>query len=46
MPEDLDTIADLQKLGPLLNREGYTNEDLEAIFHGNWMRLFARAWKT
>jgi len=45
-PEDLDTIADLQKLAPLLNREGYTNEDLEAIFHGNWMRLFARAWKT
>jgi membrane dipeptidase len=45
-PEDLDTIADLQKLGPLLKRQGYTNQDLEAIFYENWMRLFARAWKT
>jgi membrane dipeptidase len=45
-PRDLDTIADLQKLGPLLNRQGYTNEDVEAIFHGNWMRFFARAWKA
>jgi membrane dipeptidase len=45
-PEDLDTIADLQKLGPLLNQRGYTNEDVRAIFHGNWMRFFARAWKA
>ena len=45
-PEDLDTIADLQKLGPLLNQRGYTNEDVRAIFHENWMRFFAKAWKA
>lgn len=45
-PQDLNTIADLQNLGPLLRRRGYSNEDLEAIFNGNWMRLFRRAWKA
>lgn len=44
-PADLDTIADLQKLIPLLNQGGYKDDDVQAIFHGNWMRLFARAWK-
>lgn len=44
-PQDLDTIADLQNLAPLLGRQGYSAQDAEAIFHGNWMRLFARAWK-
>jgi membrane dipeptidase len=45
-PEDLDTIADLQKLGPLLQQRGYLQDDLRAIFHGNWMRLFQRAWNA
>jgi membrane dipeptidase len=45
-PEDLDTIADLRKLGPLLSQRGYSDENLEAIFHGNWMRFFAKAWKA
>jgi membrane dipeptidase len=44
-PEDLDTIADLQKLAPLLHQHGYNDGDLQAIFHGNWMRLFENAWK-
>jgi membrane dipeptidase len=43
-PEDLDTIADLQKLNPLLRKRGYTEDDVKAIFHGNWLRLFERAW--
>jgi membrane dipeptidase len=43
-PEDLDTIADLQKLSPLLRQRGYSEADVAAIFHGNWMRLFERAW--
>ena len=33
-PRDLDTIADLQKLAPLLRRRGYTAGDIAAIFHG------------
>lgn len=44
-PEDLDTIADLQKLEPLLQQRGYTKTDIEGIFHGNWLRLFESAWK-
>jgi membrane dipeptidase len=45
-PEDLDTIADLQKLKPILQKHGYTIADTEAIFHGNWLRFFADAWKV
>jgi membrane dipeptidase len=45
-PEDLDTIADLQELDPLLRARGYSAVDVAAIFHGNWMRLFERVWKT
>ena len=43
-PEDLDSIADLQKLAPLLQARGYTEADMKAIFHGNWLRFFERAW--
>jgi membrane dipeptidase len=45
-PEDLDTIADLQKIDPLLRARGYSADDVAAIFHGNWMRLFERVWKA
>lgn len=41
-PRDLDTIADLQKLGPLLADKGYSARDIEAIFHDNWLRFFTR----
>lgn len=44
-PEDLDTIADLQGLQPLLRKRGYSEADVKAIFHGNWLRFFERAWK-
>jgi membrane dipeptidase len=39
-PEDLKTIADLQKLAPLLRARGYTEADVAGIFHGNWLRFF------
>lgn len=42
-PRDLDTIADLQKLDQLLTDKGYSPQDIEAIFHGNWLRFFTRA---
>ena len=45
-PEDLDTIADLQGLRPLLRKRGYSEADIKAIFHGNWLRFFERAWNT
>jgi membrane dipeptidase len=42
-PRDLNTIADLQKLAPILSRRGYTGADIDAIFHGNWLRFFSEA---
>jgi membrane dipeptidase len=43
-PQDLDTIADLQKLVGLLRERGYAEADIAAILHGNWLRLLRRAW--
>lgn len=43
-PRDLDTIADLQRLGPLLAARGYATDDIDAILHGNWLRFLRRAW--
>ena len=42
-PHDLDTIADLQKLAPILLDRGYTDPDINAIFHRNWLRFFREA---
>jgi membrane dipeptidase len=39
-PADLNTIADLQKIPDLLTKRGYSNADIEAIMHGNWLRFF------
>lgn len=39
-PSDLNTIADLQKLAPLLSQRGYSSESIERIFHGNWLNFF------
>lgn len=43
-PNDLDTIADLQRIPALLRARGYKDEDIAAIAHGNWLRLLKRAW--
>lgn len=42
-PYDLDTIADLQKYQHLLAKRGYTNADIENIFHKNWLRVMRKA---
>jgi membrane dipeptidase len=44
-PYDLETIADLQKMPALLKKRGYTEEDVENVMHGNWLRLLRKAWK-
>lgn len=44
-PDDLNTIADLQRLGPMLSARGYSNSDIKSIFHANWMDFFRRNWK-
>src|SRR5688572_20435153 len=43
-PADLDTIADLQRLGEILAKRGYRMEDISLIMYGNWLRLLRRAW--
>jgi len=37
-PHDLDTIADQQP-------RSYSDDDIAAILHGNWLRLLRQAWK-
>ena len=42
VPREIDTIADMQKLIPLLAEKGYTQADIAAIFHGNWLERLRR----
>jgi membrane dipeptidase len=42
-PDGIDTIADLHKLVPLLEARGYNDEDVAAIFGGNWIRHLKRS---
>lgn len=42
-PGDLDTIGDLQKLVPILRTRGYSEAEIDLIFHGNWLRFFGEA---
>jgi membrane dipeptidase len=37
-PAEVDTIADLQKLAPILTTKGYNNEEIAAVFGENWLR--------
>ena len=39
-PDGLDSIADLQKIGRLLSERGYSDTDIDTIFHGNWLTFF------
>ena len=42
-PHDLKYYSDLQKLGGILGKRGYSDADVDAIFHGNWLRFFRSA---
>jgi len=43
-PHDVETIADLPRVGALLTARGYGAEDVAAVLQGNWVRLLRRAW--
>jgi membrane dipeptidase len=43
-PSDLETIADLQKIPGLLLARGYSEEDVQKVMHGNWLRFLKKAW--
>jgi len=43
-PSDMDTIADLRKIPAILEKRGYSGEDIAAIMHANWIGLLRRSW--
>ncbi len=43
-PDDLETIADLQKIPLLLSQRGYSNDDIENIMHLNFIKFLERTW--
>ncbi|GAA3985932.1 dipeptidase [Mucilaginibacter dorajii] len=43
-PYDLETIADMQKVPTLLKKRGYTDDDINNMMHGNWLRFLRNAW--
>jgi len=45
-PYDMDTIADLQQLQPLLQQRGYSPDDITGVMQGNWLRLLRQAWQA
>ncbi len=42
VPPEIDTIADLQKLTPLLQTRGYSETDIANILGGNWVTRLKR----
>ena len=42
MPADYRTSADLHRLEQALADKGYGEAEIDAIFHGNWLRFFRR----
>jgi len=43
IPAELDTAADLQKVGEALGDAGFSQIDIDNILGGNWVRLLRRA---
>lgn len=43
-PSDVETIADLNKIPALLRTRGYTEDDVQGIMHGNFVRFLRTAW--
>jgi len=43
-PTDVDTIADLQKFAPVLQKAGYSDTDVKGVLHGNALRFLNKAW--
>ncbi len=39
-PREIDSIADLQKLADHLSQRHFSDTDIDAIMHGNWLRFW------
>ena len=44
-PADLHTIADLSNLPAILRARSGTEDDIQAIAHGNFLQLNHAAWR-
>ena len=44
-PQDVNSIADLQRLPALLRTRGYSEGDIEGVMHGNFLRFLDAALK-
>lgn len=45
-PMDLSSIADLQRIPAMLEKRGYSAEDIEQITSDNWLRFLREAWSA
>lgn len=43
VPPEIDTVADLQKVAPVLMNRGYSETDVANILGRNWLRLISRS---
>jgi membrane dipeptidase len=43
VPAGIDTIADLHQLVPILSARGYNEEDIDAVFGGNWINFLKKS---
>ncbi|SEJ13614.1 membrane dipeptidase [Cyclobacterium xiamenense] len=43
-PYDLETIADISRIPGMLQKRGYSLEDIQQVMHGNWLRFLRDAW--
>ena len=41
-PKGIETVADLQRVADALADSGYSDADVDAITHGNWLRMLGR----
>jgi membrane dipeptidase len=44
-PQDVQSIADLQRLSPLLGARGFSERDVDAVMSGNFLRFLRSALK-
>ena len=45
MPADFAVIRDIATLPDLLRGRGWTEERIEKVLSGNWLRLFGEVWR-
>ncbi len=45
-PAEINTVADLKRLAPILAEKGYTDSDITAILGGNWLSLLRKILPT